>query len=94
MTNDPHYREAAAACAAVAEHYGSPAQGEGRYWRGRLVSTFSVGQDVNVQFPDGHRRCVVLSCTDYEENTYHVVEHVPGGARRHHEITGDRIAAF
>jgi hypothetical protein len=92
MTTDPHYREAAAACAAVAEHYGSPAQGEGRYWRGRLVSTYAVGDSVNVAFPGGHRRCVIVECLD--DNRYHVVEHVPGGARRHHEIDGDAIAAF
>jgi hypothetical protein len=92
MTNDPHYREADAACAAVAEHYGSPAQGEGRWIRGRLVSTYAVGDSVNVAFDDGHHRCVIVECLD--DDRYHVVEHVPGGPRRHHEISGDRIAAF
>jgi prepilin-type processing-associated H-X9-DG protein len=88
----PGYAEAHAAGVAMTELYGSPAQGEGRWVNGRLVSTYAVGDSVNVAFPDGHRRCVVIEVLD--ANRYHVVEHLPGGGRRHHEIDGDAIAAF
>jgi hypothetical protein len=90
----PGDAEAHAAGEYLAELYGSPAQGEGRYVGSRLVSVWKPGQDVNVAFDDGHRRCVVMSCIDEDANRYHVVEHLPGGGRRHHEIDGDAIAAF
>jgi hypothetical protein len=88
----PGDAEAHAAGEYLAELYGSPAQGEGRWVGGRLVSTYAVGDSVNVAFPDGHRMCCVLGVLD--ANRYHVVEHLPGGGRRHHEIDGDAIAAF
>jgi hypothetical protein len=88
----PGDAEAHAAGFAMAELYGSPAQGNGRWVNGRLVSTYAVGDSVNVAFEDGHRRCVVIEALD--ANRYHVVEHLPGGGRRHHEIDGDAIATF
>jgi hypothetical protein len=88
----PGDAEAHAAGEYLAELYGSPAQGDGRWVGGRLVSTYAVGDSVNVAFEDGHRRCVVIEALD--ANRYHVVEHLPGGGRRHHEIDGDAIAAF
>jgi hypothetical protein len=84
--------EAHAAGVAMTEFYGSPAQGDGRWVNGCLVSTYAVGDSVNVAFEDGHRRCVVIEALD--DNRYHVVEHLPNGGRRHHEIDGDAIAAF
>ena len=94
IDSHPGDAEAHAAGVAMTELYGSPAQGEGRYVGGRLVSVWKPGQDVNVAFADGHRRCVVMSCIDEDDNRYHVVEHLPGGGRRHHEIDGDAIAAY
>ena len=88
----PGDAEAHAAGEYLAELYGSPAQGEGRWVNGRLVSTYAVGDSVNVAFEDGHRRCVVIEALD--DNRYHVVEHLPGGGRRHHEVDGDAIATF
>ncbi len=88
----PGDAEAHAAGEYLAELYGSPAQGEGRWVNGRLVSTYAVGDSVNVAFDDGHRRCVVIEALD--ANRYHVVDHLPGGGRRHHEIDGDAIATF
>ena len=67
-------------------------QGEGRYVNGRLVSTYAVGDSVNVAFPDGHRRCVVIEVLT--DTTYHVVHHKPGGGREHYAIDVDAIAAF
>jgi len=91
-TRHPGDAEAHAAGEYLAELYGSPAQGDGRWVNGRLVSTYAVGDSVNVAFEDGHRRCVVIEALD--ANRYHVVEHLPGGGRRHHEIDGDAIATF
>ena len=88
----PGDAEAHAAGVCLAELYGSPAQGEGRYVGGRLVSTYAVGDSVNVAFPDGHRRCVVLEVLT--DTTYHVVHHKPGGGREHYAIDVDAIAAF
>lgn len=93
---DPHPGDAEALAAAVAmrELYGSPAQGEGRMRGGRLVSTYAVGDSVNVAFADGHRRCVIVEVLDEASNTYHVVHHVTGGGREHYAVEGDAIAAF
>jgi len=88
----PGDAEAHAASEYLAELYGSPAQGEGRWVGGRLVSTYAVGDSVNVAFPDGHRRCVVIEVLT--DTTYHVVHHRPGGGREHHAIDVDAIAAF
>ena len=88
----PGDAEAHAAGVAMAELYGSPAQGEGRWVNGRLVSTYAVGDSVNVAFPDGHRRCVVIEVLT--DTTYHVVHHKPGGGREHYAIDVDAIAAF
>jgi prepilin-type processing-associated H-X9-DG protein len=88
----PGYAEAHAAGVAMTELYGSPAQGEGRWVNGRLVSTYAVGDSVNVAFPDGHRRCVVIEVLT--DTTYHVVHHKPGGGREHYAIDVDAIAAF
>jgi hypothetical protein len=88
----PGDAEAHAAGVAMAELYGSPAQGEGRWVNGRLVSTYAVGDSVNVAFPDGHRRCVVVEVLT--DTTYHVVHHKPGGGREHYAIDVDAIAAF
>jgi hypothetical protein len=94
IDSHPGDAEAHAAGEYLAELYGSPAQGEGRWVNGRLVSTYAVGDSVNVAFDDGHRRCVVMSCIDEDANRYHVVEHLPGGGRRHHAIDVEAIAAF
>lgn len=93
---DPHPgdAEALAASAALRELYDSPVQGEGRWRGGRLVSTYAVGDSVNVAFADGHRRCVIVEVLDEESNTYHVVHHVTGGGREHYAVEGDAIAAF
>lgn len=88
----PGDAEAHAAGEYLAELYGSPAQGEGRWINGRLVSTYAVGDSVNVAFPDGHRRCVVIEVLT--DTTYHVVHHRPGGGREHYAIDVDAIAAF
>ena len=88
----PGDAEAHAAGEYLAELYGSPSQGEGRYVNGRLVSTYAVGDSVNVAFPDGHRRCVVIEVLT--DTTYHVVHHKPGGGREHYAIDVDAIAAF
>ncbi len=88
----PGDAEAHAAGEYLAELYGSPAQGEGRWVNGRLVSTYAVGDSVNVAFPDGHRRCVVIEVLT--DTTYHVVHHKPGGGREHYAIDVDAIAAF
>jgi hypothetical protein len=88
----PGDAEAHAAGEYLAELYGSPAQGEGRWVNGRLVSTYAVGDSVNVAFPDGHRRCVVVEVLT--DTTYHVVHHKPGGGREHYAIDVDAIAAF
>ena len=88
----PGDAEAHAASEYLAELYGSPAQGEGRWVGGRLVSTYAVGDSVNVAFPDGHRRCVVIEVLT--DTTYHVVHHKPGGGREHYAIDVDAIAAF
>jgi prepilin-type processing-associated H-X9-DG protein len=88
----PGDAEAHAAGVAMADLYGSPAQGEGRWVNGRLVSTYAVGDSVNVAFPDGHRRCVVVEVLT--DTTYHVVHHKPGGGREHYAIDVDAIAAF
>ncbi|NDG19435.1 MAG: hypothetical protein EB117_14340 [Betaproteobacteria bacterium] len=88
----PGDAEAHAASEYLAELYGSPAQGEGRWVGGRLVSTYAVGDSVNVAFPDGHRRCVVIEVLT--DTTYHVVHHRPGGGREHYAIDVDAIAAF
>jgi prepilin-type processing-associated H-X9-DG protein len=90
----PGDAEAHAAGEYLAELYGSPAQGEGRWINGTLVSTYAVGDSVNVAFADGHRRCVVLATPSHDEGLYHVVEHVPGGGRRHHTVEVDAIAPF
>jgi hypothetical protein len=74
--------------------YGSPSQGEGRWIRGRLVSTYAVGDSVNVAFSDGHRPCVVIETPQDGDGLYLVVEHLPGGGRRHHAIDVDAIASF
>jgi hypothetical protein len=87
----PGDAEAHAAGEYLAELYGSPAQGEGRWVNGRLVSTYAVGDSVNVAFPDGHRRCVVIEVLT--DTTYHVVHHKPGGGREHYAIDVDAIAA-
>ena len=91
-TRHPGDAEAHAAGEYLAELYGSPAQGEGRWINGRLVSTYAVGDSVNVAFPDGHRRCVVVEALT--DTTYHVVHHKPGGGREHYAIDVDAIAAF
>jgi len=93
---DPHPgdAEALAASAALRELYGSPTQGEHRWRGGRLVSTYAVGDSVNVAFADGHRRCVIVEVLDEESNTYHVVHHVTGGGREHYAVEGDAIAPF
>jgi prepilin-type processing-associated H-X9-DG protein len=91
-TNHPGDAEARAAGVAMAELYGSPAQGEGRWVGDRLVSTYAVGDSVNVAFADGHRRCVVIEVLT--DTTYHVVHHKPGGGREHYAIDVDAIAAF
>jgi len=91
-TNHPGDAEAHAAGEYLAELYGSPAQGEGRWVGGRLVSTYAVGDSVNVAFPDGHRRCVVIEVLT--DTTYHVVWHKPGCGREHYAIDVDAIAAF
>jgi hypothetical protein len=88
----PGDAEAHAAGVAMTELYGSPAQGEGRWVNGRLVSTYAVGDSVNVAFPDGHRRCTVIEVLT--DTTYHVVHHKPGGGREHYAIDVDAIAAF
>ncbi len=88
----PGDAEAHAAGVAMTELYGSPAQGEGRWVNGRLVSTCAVGDSVNVAFTDGHRRCVVIEVLT--DTTYHVVWHKPGGGREHYAIDVDAIAAF
>jgi len=88
----PGDAEAAAAIAAMDEIYGSPAQGEGRWIGGRLISTYAVGDSVNVAFPDGHRRCVVIE--RLTDTTYHVVHHKRTGGREHYAIDVDAIAAF
>ncbi len=88
----PGDAEAHAAGEYLAELYGSPAQGEGRYVGGRLVSTYAVGDSVNVAFDDGHRRCVVIEVLT--DTTYHVVHHKPGGGREHYAIDVEAIAAF
>ena len=88
----PGDAEAHAAGEYLAELYGSPAQGEGRWVNGRLVSTYAVGDSVNVAFPDGHRRCVVIEVLT--DTTYHVVHPKPGGGREHYAIDVDAIAAF
>jgi hypothetical protein len=88
----PGDAEAHAAGEYLAELCGSPAQGEGRWVNGRLVSTYAVGDSVNVAFPDGHRRCVVVEVLT--DTTYHVVHHKPGGGREHYAIDVDAIAAF
>ena len=88
----PGDAEAHAAGEYLAELYGSPAQGEGRWVNGRLVSTYAVGDSVNVAFEDGHRRCVVIEVLT--DTTYHVVHHKPGGGREHYAIDVDAIAAF
>lgn len=88
----PGDAEGHAACVAMAELYGSPAQGQGRWVNGRLVSTYAVGDSVNVSFADGHRRCVVIEVLT--DTTYHVVHHRPGGGREHYAIDVDAIAAF
>ncbi len=92
MDRHPGDAEAHAAGEYLAELYGSPAQGEGRWVNGRLVSTYAVGDSVNVAFPDGHRRCVVIEVLT--DTTYHVVHHKPGGGREHYAIDVDAIAAF
>jgi hypothetical protein len=92
IDSHPGDAEAHAAGVAMAELYGSPAQGEGRWVNGRLVSTYAVGDSVNVAFPDGHRRCVVIEVLT--DTTYHVVHHKPGGGREHYAIDVDAIAAF
>ena len=92
IDSHPGDAEAHAAGVAMAEFYGSPAQGEGRWVNGRLVSTYAVGDSVNVAFPDGHRRCVVVEVLT--DTTYHVVHHKPGGGREHYAIDVDAIAAF
>ena len=92
IDSHPGDAEAHAAGVAMAELYGSPAQGEGRYVNGRLVSTYAVGDSVNVAFPDGHRRCVVVEVLT--DTAYHVVHHKPGGGREHYAIDVDAIAAF
>jgi prepilin-type processing-associated H-X9-DG protein len=93
-TRHPGDAEAHAAGEYLAELYGSPAQGEGRWINGTLVSTYAVGDSVNVAFADGHRRCVVLATPHHDDGLYHVVEHVPGGGRRHHTVEVDAIAPF
>jgi hypothetical protein len=92
IDSHPGDAEAHAAGEYLAELYGSPAQGEGRYVGGRLVSTYAVGDSVNVAFEDGHRRCVVIEVLT--DTTYHVVHHKPGGGREHYAIDVDAIAAF
>jgi hypothetical protein len=92
IDSHPGDAEAHAAGIAMTELYGSPAQGEGRWVNGRLVSTYAVGDSVNVAFPDGHRMCCVLDALD--DNRYHVVWHKPGGGREHYAIDVDAIAAF
>jgi hypothetical protein len=92
IDSHPGDAEAHAAGEYLAELYGSPAQGEGRWVNGRLVSTYAVGDSVNVAFPDGHRRCVVIEVLT--DTTYHVVHHKPGGGREHYAIDVDAIAAF
>jgi hypothetical protein len=92
----PGDAEAAAAIAAMHDLYGSPpAQGEGRYRHGRLVSTYAVGDSISVAFADGHRRCVVIDTPQSDEgDIYHVVEHLVGGGRRHHAVEVDAIAPW
>jgi hypothetical protein len=92
IDSHPGDAEAHAAGEYLAELYGSPAPGEGRWVNGRLVSTYAVGDSVNVAFPDGHRRCVVIEVLT--DTTYHVVHHKPGGGREHYAIDVDAIAAF
>jgi hypothetical protein len=92
IDSHPGDAEAHAAGVAMTELYGSPAQGEGRWVGDRLVSTYAVGDSVNVAFPDGHRRCVVIEVLT--DTTYHVVWHKPGGGREHYAIDVDAIAAF
>jgi hypothetical protein len=92
IDSHPGDAEAHAAGEYLAELYGSPAQGEGRWVNGRLVSTYAVGDSVNVAFPDGHRRCVVIEVLT--DTTYHVVHHKPGGGREHYAIDVDAIAAY
>ena len=91
-TRHPGDAEAHAAGFAMAELYGSPAQGDGRWVNGRLVSTYAVGDSVNVAFEDGHRRCVVIEVLT--DTTYHVVHHKPGGGREHYAVDVDAIAAY
>ena len=88
----PGDAEAHAAGEYLAELYGSPAQGEGRWVNGCLVSTYAVGDSVNVAFDDGHRRCVVIEVLT--DTTYHVVHHKPGGGREHYAIDVEAIATF
>ena len=88
----PGDAEAAAAAEYLADLYGSPAQGEGRRVCGRLISTYAVGDSVNVAFADGHRRCVVIE--RLTDTTYHVVHHKRTGGREHYAIDVDAIAAF
>jgi len=90
----PGDAEAHAAGEYLAWLYGSPAQGEGRYVRGRLISTYAVGDSVNVAFADRHRQCVVIETPQDGDGLYLVVEHLPGGGRRHHAIDVDAIASF
>lgn len=93
-TNSVGDAEAHAAGVYLAEFYGSPAQGEGRWINGTLVSTYGVGDFVNVRFADGHRPCTVLGTPHEDSGLYHVVEHLAGGGRRHHAVEVDAIAPF
>jgi prepilin-type processing-associated H-X9-DG protein len=93
-SNHPGDAEAIAAGEYLAAFYRSPAQGEGRRIGDTLVSHYSVGDSVNVAFADGHRRCVVLVTPEDDAGLYLVVEHLPGGGRRHHTGEVSAIAPF
>jgi prepilin-type processing-associated H-X9-DG protein len=94
MARHPGDAEAHAAGEYLSAFYGSPAQGEGRWINDTLVSTYAIGDSVNVAFADGHRRCVVLDTPTRDDGLYHVVEHLPGGGRRHHTVEVYAIAPF